>query len=531
MQLQDTAMYIRVDTIQMSFDRTLNLSDIRDLSVATCLARLEIVNGTRLFFDSVVCRLNNAEPIKIYAFDSLSVESLNYRFENLYLDSIAAINISIFSPGTGEDSILASTQDSVIIRITLDSLRIYSGSFRAVPPKVAKKIKNRIYSIPSSYAIRINDLKFSAGNLQVSFNNNFPFFCTLQVTIPELDFDSMMLLTAFDTASCELELAGRNYTNNSDSLTPFTLQSVYSIIIDSFFVAVDSHNFIDVCCHFTDIEIDSLAGTILDTIVQKFSADTIHLHLPDLLHGIETVAALAVLDITNAIAFPMSLHLNLLGRNAAGETAVIDTFVAITPGSPAMPINTSLILNFNRLFNIHPTILIVQAKISAIGNGWINRHSYSTAAYTITMPLRIILHADTISFAPETVSITRRIRELVNDYADSADFYATLQNHLPLALTGTITLHNLTNAPFETAQVYVCIPAGRVDNLGIVIAPCDTSVKYSLDASATKIFTDSLLEVNVRLFLPQTDTIWITARDYFKIVNSYATIPIKTLSQ
>lgn len=519
--LPDTAIFIHVSPINLLFNRTLNLNNIRNVSIITCITRLNITNGTRLYFDSVICQISNLEPISIYTFDSLTSITISHRFENFNLDSVVSFNISLFSPGTGTDSILASTRDSVTFNLTLDSLKITSGNFRSVPPKIISRSKMKIYSLPSNYAIKLNDLVFRSGELIVNLENQFPFFCSLQVTIPELTFDTLFTLPAFHSAYCELNLANRIYHNSSDSLTPLSLMTSYNVLLDSFFINVGPPNFINVQYQVSGIAIDSLAGQIIDTISRGFSSDTIRINLPDFLARIRTVNAYAMLEIINAVYFPLNLQLNIVGYNNVGDSAVIDTVLPIAAGTPSLPEHAVLTLDCNNLFNIHPSYVVINSRVSSIGTGWMSRSSYSTASYVITSPLRVVLQADTVSFGPDKVRIGEDIRNRIRDNLKSGIFHALIRNHLPSAMSGKIILEN---SNFVSVPINIAMPSAIIDNYGIVTTPVDTNITISLTESDIQVFTDSIVQVTILLYIPNTDTITITGRDYIKLKESYAKI-------
>lgn len=519
--LPDTSIYIHVSPISLLFSRTLNLNNIRNVSIATCVVQLNITNGTRLYFDSVICQMNNLAPISIYAFDSLTSRSMSQRFGNFDLDSIVSFNISVFSPGTGTDSILASNRDSVTFSITFDSMRINSGSFRSVPPKIIRKSKVKIYSLPSNYAIKINELVLGAGELVVNLENNFPFYCSLQVTIPELTFDTLFTLPAFNSIECELSLANRIYHNSSDSLTPLTLQTSYGVLLDSFFINIGPEHFISVQYQVSGIEIDSLAGQIIDTISQSFSSDTININLPDFLSGVRTVNAYAMLELTNAVYFPLHMQLNIIGYNHIGNSIVLDTVLPIAAGTPTTPEHTILTIDCNEFLNFHPDFAVIDARVSSIGSGWMSRASYNTASYTITTPLRLVLQADTVSFGPDTVRISEDVRNRIRDNLKAGAFHALVQNHLPSAMSGKILLEN---SNFISVPINIAMPSAMVDNNGVVTTPVDTNITISLTKPEIQLFTDSIVMVTILLYIPNTDTITITARDYIKIKESYAKI-------
>jgi hypothetical protein len=156
-----------------------------------------------------------------------------------------------------------------------------------------------------------------------------------------------------------------------------------------------------------------------------------------------------------------------------------------------------------------------------------NRSSYCTASYSLTCPLRIILQSDTLAFNPTQIKIAKKLYDLVRDYGDSSVFFAHVQNHIPVRLTGDIILADSKN---DSVRLNIAIPQGILDiNSGQVITPSDSTIAVVLNSSETEVFTDSIVNISVILYIPQTDTITISGRDYFKIMNSYAQVYTKSI--
>jgi len=521
--LPDTAIRIAIPTFNRDTIKILLLNNIENISIIRAVLRISVTNGTRLTFDSINCCLTNCEPIRIHlqTVDSMSMIEISQPLENINIDSILSFQIFLASNGTGAESILISKRDSVKFNITFDSLRINSGRFRASSPRTIRCAKERIYFLSSNYQIRVRDLMCRSGLLSVDLNNQFPVSTNLQVTIPELFLDTILPLPAFNITNFLIDLTNRNYHNTSQQLTPLTLRTVAEFPLDTTVIELGPQNLIGVIYSLTNLQIDSIAGTIIDTIAQKIAGDTVNIDIPDFLNRTQAVHAYAIVDITNAVAFPIDLQLNVVAKNTAGDSAVIDTIFSIIPGSPNIPQITSVTLNFTNLLNIHPNLAIINSKISSTGNGWMSRASYNTASYTIMSPLRVVLRADTVSFDPDTVRISEDVRNRIRDNMKSGTFFAHVQNHLPSAMSGKIILEN---SKFDSVPIRIAVPSAIIDNNGVVTTPVDTNITISLTEPDIKIFTDSLVKVTIMLYIPSTDTITITGRDYIKVIDSYAKI-------
>jgi hypothetical protein len=521
--IPDTSIRIPIPPFHRDTTKTVILNNIENISIIRAVLHIAVTNGTRLTFDSINCCLTNSEPIRIHlpAVDSLSTVEVSQILENIDIDSILSFQVFLASHGTGGESILISNHDSIKFNITFDSLRIHSGRFHAVSPRTIRSSKERIYFLSSNYQIQVRDIMCHSGLLSVELNNQFPVSTNLQVTIPELSLDTILFLPAFNITNFLIDLANRHYHNTSQLLTPLTLRTAAEFPLDTNMIELGPQNSIGVIYNLTSLQIDSIAGTILDTIEQTIAGDSVSIDIPDFLNRTQTVHAYATIDITNAVAFPIDLQLNVVAKNTTGDSAVIDTIFSIIPGSPNNPQITSITLDFNNLLNVHPNLAIINSKISSSGDGWMSRASYNTASYTIMSPLRVVLKADTVSFGPDTVRIGEDIRNKIRDNLKSGLFFTDVQNHLPSVLSGKIILQN---SSFDSVPISIAVPSAIIDNNGVVTTPVDTNITISLTEPDIQIFTDSILKVTIRLYIPNTDTITITGRDYVKLVNSYAKI-------
>lgn len=520
MPLPESVVHIVIPPFSLNLNRNLKFSNISMASVQTCVLGIKIVNESRLTFDSITCSLPTLEIIRFDHIDSLSITEFQKYLEDVTIDSIVSFNIFLASNGTGSESIPISMHDSLKFIITLDSMQIDSCCVRSIPPRHVNLSKRNIYSLTMNHKIQVHNLRFRSGQLIINFDNQFPLPTIVQCSIPELIYDTMLQLPAENSVNFVINLANRNYQNSSESLIPITLRTTTEFTLDSNYICLGPANLITISYTIDNIKLDSITGTVLDTIHQRFNNDSINVTLPEILKRVETINAYAILTFTNAIAFPIDFNFTASAVSNTGS-ATVDTNFSIAPGTPNTPQISTLSLNFTRLFNLHPEAIVINSKITMIGAGSVNRASYGTASYILTTPLRIILRADTVSFIRSIVRIIQSVNDVVRDYADSSVFYAHLQNHFAILLSGEIVLQSPV---FDTARIGFVVPKGIVDNNGMVIVPVDTTIEFSLSNQQTKIFTDSVINVVVNLFLPNTDTIIVSGQDYFKIVNSYAKV-------
>ena len=522
--LPETTVNITIPPYHRTINKTLKFPNIGNVIIDYGVMKITIINNSRLTFDTINCSISNYEIIHLTDIDSISTTEFVQHLNNVALESIATFDIYFASQGTNGFLIPLSKYDSIEFQVKFDSLRIDTACFRSNPPRLVRTHKTKIFSIPTNYQFRISDLIFNSGYLSLNLLNQFPLSIAIQCTIPELQFDTILSISPFSTTAFNINLAGRTYHNSSDSVTPITLRTGIEFQLDSNYVCFGPQNSIKVTYAISDIHIDSIAGTVLDTIRRSFQKDSIPINLPDFLKNVTATNVFGTLSLTNAIAFPIQVKINA-SAVAHNGFETIDTTLLILPGTPNNPYIKSVTINFTDLFNIHPSYISLNIQASSIGSGWMSRSSYCTASYFLTCPLRIILQSDTLTFNPTQIKISENVCSMVRDYGDSSVFFARVQNHIPVRLTGDIILADSKN---DSVRLNLAIPSGIIDiNSGQVITSSDSTIAIVLNPSATEIFTDSLINISVILYIPQTDTIMISGRDYFRIVNSYAQIYTK----
>ncbi|MCX8015024.1 MAG: hypothetical protein N2748_03300 [candidate division WOR-3 bacterium] len=524
--LSDTTILMPIPAFNRNLDKTLRINNVANGLIRTCFLNVTVINNSRLRFDSICCQLPNCDIISFDNIDSLSTVECHRYFNNVFIDSIINFNVLFSSAGTGNESILISKHDSIKFIVKFDSLRVEYGYFRSIPPRLIRTTKTKVYSMPSNYHFRINDLIFQNGQLTIDLNSFFPISTFLHCSIPELSYDTVLQLTTQSPLSLTIDLQNKHYHNESESLTPLTLKTAFEFQLDSVYVYLGQENSVVISYLINNIEIDSIAGTIIDSLQHRFVIESIPVKLPDFLQNVQAANVLAQLNIVNAIAFPIYCKLSVVGVSNI-DSIVIDSCFSVTPGTPNLPAYEIFTINISRLFNFHPAYIKANITVASIGNGWMSRNSFATGSYSITAPMRVVLKADTVTFNPSTVKIGEKICKMVRDYGASSQFFAHIQNHIPAPLQCDIILQNQT---LDTVLINISVPAGVIDaNSGLVIACADTNIVICLDSVATKIFTDSIIQASVRIYIPTTDTITISASDYLKIADSYTQVQTKSI--
>ncbi len=521
--LPETTVNISVPAFNRIYDTIIDVDNIRSIFVRSAVLRVSLWNFSHLSFDSITCSISNISLINLLGPDSMAGVEFSHRLENVKIDSLIDIQIKFASSGTGTNLIPVSPHDSVRFYVKFDSVKIDSGSFRASPPRIVRVQRQKIYTLPMNYQITISDLIFHDGNLSITLNNGFPVPCSIRILVPELSFGDTLFVEDFDSIHIDIGLAHRVYQNSSSDSTPLTLKTIVEFELGLQFVNFVSDNFVKVSCLTSNLQVDSLAGRMKDTLKHNFPAETIRIKLPDILSNVNVVNAYANLMLINAVWFPIYLSLNICAINHSGDSLAMDTTFYLERGIPQQPEIETHLINLTRFINFHPEKVVFKLRIASYSQGWISRRSFNTANYEVACPMRLFLQPDTVILGPQTVKINRDTRERIRKNAYEGIFSGLISNHFPTRMSGELLLKNAIN---DSTRIKIAVPPGIINNAGVVTAAVDTNISLTLTESDIQIFTDSLIKVSFYLFIPQTDTITVMGNDYFQVKHSYAKIKL-----
>jgi hypothetical protein len=513
------------------FDTTLTgqqlvLSNVEQLSIIEVVMKFEIINFTQLSFDSLRLTLS---PFGSFAFGPIEPNQTVTRREYLQninlTDSIIWIDINIASPGS-VTPIRVGQSDSLRINVMLDSVRISSGTLN-IPSGAMRANRLGVVSVPSNYRIHIDSVTFLSGNLGLTLQNQLPCPIQAMVQIKELDFDSTVFLPAASNGYLAVDFSGRSYLNPNPGLTPLscstevtaqpTGQSIHFAESTGFHVAYSLAN----------PKILNFTGTIFDTIKSRIRPDTLNLNLPQQLTNINIEQAELDAEIVSGLGFNALFYLNLNGYNDHGEQITIDTIIGIEPGSPSSPRTTSLLLDMAPLINILPTKIIFTGYRGVTGFGHAEAAAFFTGNYSFSTPLRLAFDSSTINLKSQEVNIEDKYRKDIERYLVSGQVTAKYINHFPFGLSGELKLENPNT---NSVTIPFRVPVPEIDELtGIVSAPKETTITISLNYDQVNIFKQNSFTTSVSLFLPKTDKVTLTARDYFSVDYSNAKLKLNLL--
>jgi len=507
------------------YGQELVFSGIEELNIVEMVMEFEVINFTQLGFDSILIDL---PPIGNFSFPAIrptQTITQRERVENVSLtDSIILADITIASPGSATP-IRVSQYDSLRINIRIDSVRISSGTIR-IPPDAMRAVRLGTATVPSNYRIHIDTLSFLAGYLTLTLQNQLPCPVRAFVKVNELSFDSTVYLSATSINQFDINLAGRSYINPNPEITPFSCSTAVIIEPTNQSIHFQGPENFNIAYSLFNPKISNFTGAIFDTIRSPIRPDTMKFNFPQQLSVTIEQAELEG-AIVSGLGFQTLFYLNLDGHNEQGERIVIDTLIAILPGTPTNPRTTNFLLNVTPIINILPTKIIVTGYRAVTGNGHAEASSFITGAYSFSSPLRLAFDTSTVNFKPQEVNIEERYRDDIKHYLVSGEIVAQYSNHLPFGLTGELKIESPTA---NSVTIPFCVAKPEIDELtGIVTAPKETTITISLDQNQTDIFKQSTIYASASLFLPKTDTVTVTVRDYFSVDYSYCKLKLNLL--
>jgi hypothetical protein len=508
------------------YGQSLVLSNVEQLNIIDAVMKFEIINFTQLSFDSLHLTISQ---IGSFGFGPIAPNQTVTRREYLQninlADSIIWIDINIASPGSATP-IRVGQSDSLRINVMLDSVRISSGTLR-IPSGAMRATRLGVVSVPSNYRIHIDSVTFLSGNLNLTLQNQLPCPISALVRIKELDFDSTVFLPAISSSHLTVDFSGRSYLNPNPEFTFLSCSTEVTAEPTGQSIHFEEPSGFNVAYSFVNPKILNFTGTIFDTIKSRIRPDTLNLNLPQQLININIEQAELDAEIVSGLGFHALFYLNLNAFNDHGEQITIDTIIGIEPGSPSNPRTTSLLLDMAPMINILPTKIIFTGYRGVTGYGHAEAAAFFTGDYSFSTPLRLAFDSSTINLRQQEVNIEEKYRNDIEHYLVSGEITAKYINHFPFGLAGELKLESPNTNP---VTIPFRVPTPDIDELtGIVSAPKETTITITLNSDQVNIFKQTSLTTSVTLFLPKTDTVTLTARDYFSVEHSYGKLKLNLL--
>ncbi|MCK4353560.1 hypothetical protein KAW65_09165 [candidate division WOR-3 bacterium] len=499
------------------------LENIDSLTLCDAYLRLIVDNYTGMSFDSI-----NFIPIRGLCFqDTLYFTDIGqykpyqepgwHQEKSIHEENVTVKHIIEAQQKfvwSAQDSVHFSTTDSVVFRVVFDSVKFWGGRVKA--PSITDSISDTSYfPFEFSYLFDLDSIGFSEGDLIFETKNSLPIGADIEVKIEELNesFESRIGSDSITTDTINLE--GLTFDNHSAPLGKISLTLKVIATTDSSkdWNMFESTQSVETRVSFENLAFDFIAGEFMETATYSIEGETFDMPVD---YGDIDCFRFAksdlCIDIWNTIGFTANIKTQVIGKNSYGDSVSIPITVIVSPGDVGSPIHSDNSTNLAPLLNILPEEIIISGKFELPpGEGFIRNGSWITGKVESETPFKVAFVADTVYFKDTT-----DIKEDIGDYISniqSAYLKTNLKNHFPFGFTCDFVVEKLGDASSHFSK-RIIIPPAPVNAEGIAISCTTATITVSLDSSEISLFQRIPLIAYPILYVPETDTITIHARDY-----------------
>ncbi|OYD15646.1 hypothetical protein CH330_05290 [candidate division WOR-3 bacterium JGI_Cruoil_03_51_56] len=501
-----------------------SLPGIKSAELAGGVLVSRVENRTSIRLDTVRLELSGIGTMDFGPLDSMSGAELRTNLAGMKLDSAICGRLVLASSGTGSESVWVHIRDSVLVNLRVDSLRLCQGHICLCGSTGMHSCYHKISFLHTSHHMRLDSALMDNGTVSFVLDNTMPLPLGVELNIREVGFDTTIDMPAWARTAISLDLGGMAYRNPDPDSSRLTVSSVVSAMPNGKFVDLNLSQGLEVRF---DGEIQSpeyLEGEALDTVWSSEMRDTLATDFPEQLSHMKFSHVLVHGTAVNALDFTGVIQITVIGFNPGAESAAVAGYLVINRGTPDHPASSFASLDVAGLWDIAPSVLVTCTRAGVIGEGRAWSESYLTGSVTLQTPLRAKLIADTLKFGPWKVPVDSGLRPNEQRQLKDAEVVVHVVNHFPLGIRAKLSLWS---AGAESTAIPISVSQPQIDpEHGWVIAGRDSVLKVGLNEAQCRIFYADFFQAGLEIYIPTTDTITLTARDFFCIKNSYANLEL-----
>jgi len=516
---QPTLMPIPAFTF--SIDRSVSIGGIRSAEVRSGAVRVSVHNFSNVALDSL-CLGCAMASLRFVGVEAQSGESLRAGLDG---DSIGAENevlIAGGSRGSNGRPIPVARDDSLVIDLQLDSLRLVSGELQVPAANVERTL---FLGATANNSFALDSVTFAQGSAQLEFQNGLPVPVRVTCTIAELDWHGNLALPPFGVETVGIDLTGRTLGNSGSRNSLLTVDVRAATAASGDYVSIDQQQSLSVKATVQGMKPSHLAGTLRAPLCTTTPRKTLPGPLPNGFAALRLPRCRMDVVVTSGTHFRTRLKLHVVAVNKSGDSAWIDREVQMEPGRPDDPRTAEFHVPLAGLLNIGPEHLGVSCDIKVWGRGDVGENSSICGNASVSTPLRLMLVRDTIDMGSRIVTIDRSTRDRIDRYLVGGEVRAEIENHFPLGMNALVALTQVPDSADSAGSERACapvelpveIPAGVVDQREICRRSVDTTVTGELDSSQLDVFRNPRFAAHLLLYVPSTDTVEIRDQDFVRI--------------
>ncbi len=494
------------------------ITGVDSLFVASAVVRIRVDNRTDLDFDSVRVELPGVgAPAFAAAVPARSSGVRRSVAAAVLMTSCLPISVRAVCPGSGGQPVWLRARDSVIVTVTVDSLRAEWGRLSLGQHAGAEAVRFDTLYLSGRHRIRIDSAHLASGIVTVALANDLPFGVRCSLALEEVGQTHMLDLGARDSLGWLVSLNDAVYRNINRDSSQLTLACRVSGRLTGEPVELGPDDGLRVAMQAESVGFSYAQGRVLDTIWSSLLSDSLFWSVPESLRGLPVRLSSVRLigrafSAFNAVGV---FETEFAARAPGGATAVESLRFSLAAGTPEQPMGTGFECEIAPLLNIVPDRLSVSGRVGVFGAVELWDRSWVTSHGSAVVPLRLKLMPFTYSVGPWAVPLDSALRRFTRSYIRGAELEAGMSNHLPLSVRAEILLWS---AGQDTARVPISLPAPRLEpSGGWVMAPLDTLVRAGLDSIGVQVVAQEPCSAKLRLYFEETDTVALRSVDYFEV--------------
>jgi hypothetical protein len=496
------------------------LTSIHHAQILDGVLYSNIQNLTRVRLDTFELLIPGSQPLELGPIDTMSQVSIRSSIGTATLDSAYTLTLRLVTNGSDGDSVKVFARDSLKMDMRLDSVRLLNGQVELTSHTEMSASHHDVdYLRLTKYRVGIDSLIIRSGTMTFNVDNTIPLPLDIRIIAAEASFDSSFTVAANQDLFFTRELDKTVYRNQDPDSSDLTVTWYVNAVSNGLLVNLDSSQGLSGSIQFQTPAFTYLSGILYDTIWNNDHQTTFTPNFPDEFQHLKFSHAWLQLNLQNAVGFTGLLQAQVTAYNPAGESASLTGLALVGPGTPDQPADSQTQIDVVPLMDINPNRLSLTWHVGLYGRGQAWYESYGTGQALLLTPMRVAFTPETLRDGPWTVPISSEIRPSARQQLDSAEVFGHFVNHFPLAVSGRLLLDDSGPA---NADLRFGVPCPSLDPVqGWVTVPRDTTVEIRLDSAQSRVFYADSLQAQLEIYVPATDTVTLTARDYFELESSY----------
>jgi hypothetical protein len=529
-----------VRTIIPSFTQTINnyinLPDIQRVELSSGIWKCRIQNFTNLNFDSLVLSSPSVPYVRATGIGANSTSMLDQKVDNSFLENPIAVQIGLGSPGSFPDSIYVSGLDSIVIELTIDSLRLSSGVLRL--PETRAENQTAV-NVNSDQRFRIDSLELASGEALLNFFNTLPTALLINLTVADLNYNQTFRIEPNGSIFVPISLAGLKL--GGTDLPHSSNQDGMSVVVNVDLTSEPSHDFVTLehddgmiaNYSLANLSFRYLFGELIQPIYISSPEKVLFTFPGQGTPGIKVSSAEVSLHLINSIGFPAEVRFRIFARKDNGDSIYQFENIDIQPGCYESPSELHVTIPVTNVVNFGARQIKFSTDIRIFGQGRIDANSFARGNGCLSTPLRITFNADTTFFGEYRFSLGEKDRQTICDWQSGkygikvidAEFSSDFSNHFPIGFDARLVVAEDTFGGVQSSDSIVIplhirsgVVSGTWQNQHCTRAT-DSTVIIGLDETDIGLFTNPYLSSHLMLYFLPSDTVTIRTEDYLNLLS------------